>query len=227
LSGASPCQRGGLRCLTAQAPPPAVLIPRIDSALLEFPALLEILELLSFIAQMSGPKEYLVISGSLRESSRSRSLAEYLKKCYETQQVTSAFLDLRVTDLPFCDGDSAYGHPNVAQCADLIAGARVIIAATPVYNFDANAALKNLIELTGDSWENKVVGFLCAAGGSSSYMSVMGLANSLMLDFRCLIIPRFVYATRSDFNEDKSLKDEVKTRIAQLARASLAIKNAV
>jgi FMN reductase len=38
---------------------------------------------------------------------------------------------------------------------------------------------------------NKVVGFLCAAGGKSSYMSVMRLANSLMLDFRCLIIPHF------------------------------------
>jgi len=173
---------------------------------------------------MSGPKEYLVISSSLRASSRSRILAEYLHQYYESQQVNCAFLDLRSFSLPLCDGDAAYSHPDVAKCAELITGARVIIAATPVYNFDACAALKNLIELTGDSWEDKVVGFLCAAGGSSSYMSVMGLANSLMLDFRCLIIPRFVYATRNDFTDDKIPTDEVKARVTRLAQASLAIR---
>jgi FMN reductase len=126
-----------------------------------------------------------------------------------------------------CDGETAYGHPDVAKCAKLITEARVVIAATPVYNYDVCAALKNLVELTGDSWEDKVVGFLCAAGGASSYMSVMSLADSLMLDFRCLIIPRFVYATRDDFSHAKVPTEEVKGRIARLAQASLAIKNAV
>lgn len=176
---------------------------------------------------MSGPKEYLVISSSLRSSSRSRILAECLREYYESQQVSCAFLDLRAVNLPICDGDTAYSHPDVAKCAKLIAEARVIIAATPVYNYDACAALKNLIELTGDSWEDKVVGFLCAAGGASSYMSLMSLANSLMLDFRCLIIPRFVYATRNDFSDEKIMTDELKGRVARLAQASLAIKNAV
>lgn len=176
---------------------------------------------------MSGPKEYLVISSSLRSSSRSRILAEYLHEYYESQQVSCAFLDLRALSLPLCDGDTAYDHPDVATCAKLITEARVIIAATPVYNYDVCAALKNLVELTGESWEDKVVGFLCAAGGASSYMSVMSLADSLMLDFRCLIIPRFVYATRHDFSDAKVPTAEVKGRIVRLAQASLAIKNAV
>jgi FMN reductase len=154
-------------------------------------------------------------------------LAEYLREYYESQQVSCAFLDLRAVNLPLCDGETAYGHPDVAKCAKLITEARVIIAATPVYNYDVCAALKNLVELTGDSWEDKVVGFLCAAGGASSYMSVMSLADSLMLDFRCLIIPRFVYATRNDFSDAKVPTEEVKGRIARLAQASLAIKNAV
>jgi NAD(P)H-dependent FMN reductase len=176
---------------------------------------------------MSGPKEYLVVSSSLRSSSRSRILAEYLREYYESQQVSCAFLDLRAFNLPLCDGDAAYSHPDVAKCATLITEARVIIAAAPVYNYDVCAALKNLIELTGDSWEDKVVGFLCAAGGSSSYMSVMSVANSLMLDFRCLIIPRFVYATRNDFSDEKVPTEEIKGRVARLAQASLAIRNAV
>ena len=153
-------------------------------------------------------------------------MAEGLREYYESEQVSCAFLDLRAVNLPMCDGDSAYGHPDVAKCAKLITDARVIIAATPVYNYDACAALKNLIELTGDSWEDKVVGFVCAAGGASSYMSLMSLANSLMLDFRCLIIPRFVYATRHDFSDDKVPTDEIKGRVVRLAQASLAIRNA-
>ena len=60
-----------------------------------------------------------------------------------------------------------------------------------------------MIELTGSSWEDKIVGFLCAAGGTTSYMSVMAYANSLMLDFRCVIIPRFVYATGNAFDDDE------------------------
>lgn len=154
-------------------------------------------------------------------------MAEYLREYYESQQVSCAFLDLRAVNLPLCDGETAYGHPDVTKCAKLITEARVIIAATPVYNYDVCAALKNLVELTGDSWEDKVVGFLCAAGGASSYMSVMSLADSLMLDFRCLIIPRFVYATSNDFSDAKVPTEEVKGRIARLAQASLAIKNAV
>jgi hypothetical protein len=55
---------------------------------------------------------------------------------------------------------------------------------------------------------------------------VMSMANSLMLDFRCLIIPRFVYATRNDF-DDQAPAEDIKGRVAMLAQASLAIKNSV
>ena len=62
---------------------------------------------------------------------------------------------------------------------------------------------KNMIELTGSAWEDKIVGFLCAAGGHTSYMSVMSYANSLMLDFRCVIIPRFAFATSDAFDGER------------------------
>ena len=73
-----------------------------------------------------------------------------------------------------------------------------------------------MIELTGSSWEDKIVAFLCAAGGMGSYMSVMAYANSLMLDFRCVIVPRFVYATGDDFDDDGVTQKKVRTRIEQV-----------
>jgi NAD(P)H-dependent FMN reductase len=169
--------------------------------------------------------EYLIISASLRSNSRSRILASYLARCYEAEGIGSKLLDLRDSSLPFCDGETVYSHPEVISLAESISAARVVILATPIYNFDASAALKNLIELTGEAWENKVVGFLCAAGGASSYMSVMSLANSLMLDFRCLVIPRFVYVTGGEFREEALVSEDAKARIRDLAVASTRIRN--
>ena len=98
--------------------------------------------------------------------------------------------------------------------------ARAVIVAAPVYNYDVNAAAKNLVEMTGSAWEGKVVGFIAAAGGRSSYMSVMGLANSLMLDFRCWIAPRFVYATGGDIPDGDGPSRAILDRIGQLVRTA-------
>ena len=77
--------------------------------------------------------------------------------------------------------------------------------------------------MTGRAWTGKVVGFLCAAGGRGSYMSVMSLANSLMLDFRCLIVPRFVYATGEDFNDDGTPNETIARRTDELCETSSAL----
>ena len=152
-------------------------------------------------------------------------MANFLTDCYRSGGVASQMIDLRGLSLPFCDGEDAYDHQSVAALSEAISVARVVILATPIYNFDASAALKNLIELTGDSWEDKIVGFLCAAGGAMSYMAVMSLANSLMLDFRCLIIPRFVYATSQDFTDGDLSSPIVRERVRELALASTRIRN--
>ncbi len=174
---------------------------------------------------MDSVGEYVIVSGSLRSSSLSRAMALYIRECYRNEGVDARFIDLRDSPLPFCDGESAYGHPSVSPLSKTISEARVVIIATPIYNFDANASLKNLIELTGDSWENKVVGFLCAAGGAMSFMSIMSLANSLMLDFRCLIIPRIVYATRPDFTDGEVSSNQLRKRIQELAVVSARTRN--
>ena len=107
-------------------------------------------------------------------------------------------------------------NPQVKNLRDKIKNSKAIIFAVPIYNYDVNSAAKNLIELTGDAWTNKIIGFLCAAGGRGSYMSVMSLANSLMLDFRCIIIPRFVYSTGEAFDGEKVVDPDLEERINDL-----------
>ena len=178
------------------------------------------------MAKTASP-EYLIISTSLRSASLSRVMAEALRVAYAKLGVSHQLIDLREYVLPLCDGEAAYEHPHVTTLSALVEAARVIVVATPIYNYDANAAAKNLVELTGSAWENKTVGFLCAAGGASSYMSIVSLANSLMLDFRSLIVPRFVYAEGSAFGDGKIVDEEIKKRIDQLVVAAIKLDAAM
>jgi FMN reductase len=159
----------------------------------------------------------IVISCSLNPGSRSRQLAELAVNELKGLGAEVDFLDLQSMPLPICDGSSAYGDANARAVTARIEEATGVLVATPVYNYDVNAAAKNLLELSGDAWTGKVVGFLCAAGGNSSYMSVMSFANSLMLDYRCLVVPRFVYFS------GKTIDPEIQKRIAELSSELLRI----
>lgn len=161
--------------------------------------------------------KHLIISTSGNPASNSRLMGRTAFAHLQKRKVDCQWLDIRELELPLCDADACYANAGVQKLNKAIHAADGILIAAPVYNYDVAAAAKNMIELTGKAWEDKVVGFLCAAGGMSSYMSVMAYANSLMLDFRTVIIPRFVYATGSSFDEDSLTDNEVVQRIEQVA----------
>src|SRR6201995_2539286 len=161
--------------------------------------------------------KYLVVSTSGNPDSNSRRMGRTALAHLQKLKVEPTWLDLREMELPICDANACYGTPGAQTLNKAIKAADGIIVAAPVYNYDVSASAKNMIELTGSAWEEKVVGFLCAAGGMSSYMSVMAYANSLMLDFRTVIVPRFVYATGRAFDDDKLVDEKVEKRVQQVA----------
>ncbi|TMP90237.1 MAG: NAD(P)H-dependent oxidoreductase [Verrucomicrobia bacterium] len=161
--------------------------------------------------------KHLVISTSSNPESNSRRLGRVAFAHLQKQRVDCAWIDISEMDLPLCDGGKCYGMPGSKKLSAAIESADGILVAAPVYNYDVAAAAKNMIELTGSAWQDKIVGFLCAAGGTASYMSVMAYANSLMLDFRCVIIPRFVFATGDAFDADKIADKKVTARVEQVA----------
>ena len=161
--------------------------------------------------------KYLVVSTSGNPDSNSRRMGQIAFKHLEKLKVECQWLDISELGLPLCDADACYTQPAAQTLNKAIESADGILVATPVYNYDVSAAAKNMVELTGSSWEEKVVGFLCAAGGMSSYMSVMAFATSLMLDFRTVIIPRFVYATGDAFDGGKLKDAKIGKRIEEAA----------
>lgn len=170
---------------------------------------------------------HLILSSSLHPTSRSRILAREVGARVESQGRSVEIFDLSQRVLPPCDGASAYGDDQVIALGQLIREAESVFIASPVYNYDLNAAIKNAVELTGKAWTGKVVALLLAAGGQGSYMSAMGLANSLMLDFRCLIVPRFVYSTGECFEGDQLADEDIGRRVDQLVAETLRIADAI
>jgi NAD(P)H-dependent FMN reductase len=165
----------------------------------------------------------IIFSTSLNPQSRSRILAReaYTRLQIQSQQQSGnsvEFYDLQEHRLPlYGDACTPEQEHSLAQIRASLQKATHVIFAVPIYNFDASGAGKNLMEYLGEAEiGGRTVGFLCAAGGQSSYMSILGFANSLMLDFRCWIVPRFVYATGKDFEEDTLKNPDVSTRIDQL-----------
>ena len=173
--------------------------------------------------------KHLVISTSGNPESNSRIMGRVAFTHLQKAKIDCAWIDISELDLPLCDADKCYLNASAQKLKKEIDAAHGILVAAPVYNYDVSAAAKNMIELTGKAWEDKVVGFLCAAGGTSSYMSVMAYANSLMLDFRCVIVPRFAFATSDAFNgehiSDKKITQRIKDVADELIRFTKALRS--
>ena len=152
-------------------------------------------------------------------------MAKHLEKSFGKEDIK--FFDLQKTPLPICDGDECYDLPEVLDFREKVKEADGIVMAIPVYNFNVSSGAKNIVELGGRMLYDKTFGFMCAAGGRNSYMSVMSLANSLMLDFRCYIVPKFVYATKNDFSDGKITNSEIKTRIEELGFEVIRVSKAL
>jgi FMN reductase len=167
----------------------------------------------------------LILGCSLNPDSNSQILAREAAGVLESLGVTVNVIDLRERPLPVCDGQT--GDANADAISAAVRAADAIVFAVPIYNYDVNAAAKNVVEHVGSALEGKLIAFLCTAGGSASYMSVMSLANSLMLDFRCLVVPRFVYATGQCFRDGKLVANDIAARVRTLCEEVVRLGRAI
>ena len=159
----------------------------------------------------------LIISSSLTETSTPITLSQAASEVLTTHSIKHNHIILKDFPLPLCGTPESFNNKHAKALETRIQEASGIILSTPIYNYNCNAVAKNMIELTGSAWKHKCVGFLCAAGGEKSYMSIMPIANSLMLDFRCLIIPSFVYASSQDVRKGTIHNPDIIKRIETLA----------
>src|SRR5690242_9228814 len=132
---------------------------------------------------------YLIVSTALRPGNRTAFVANALLAAFSRVGEKAAVLDLAAVSLPLCDGGACFQHASVRAATDQVRAARAVVMCFPVYNHQANAAAKNFVEVTNDGWNGKVVGLVANGGTDRSYLAPLSLANSLMVDHRCVIVP--------------------------------------
>lgn len=161
-----------------------------------------------------------IINANLTPGGKNAHIAEVIGQDFQSSGHEARLFHLAEWELPACDGALCYKDEKTIALTAELAKADALVLVSPVYNYDLNAAAKNLIELTGYSWKGKAVGLACTAGADRSYLAPLGFINSLATDYRCLVSPRYVYATRADFAADHTLPadGEIRRRLAFLAR---------
>ncbi|MEE2658997.1 MAG: NADPH-dependent FMN reductase [Candidatus Latescibacterota bacterium] len=108
------------------------------------------------------------------------------------------------------------GSSGAVILSQALAAAEGVLIAFPVYNFNMNASLKSLIEHCSRDLGGKVVGIMATAGGRFGYMSMLSVIQTLMLDVRCWIVPRQVYAVSEDFRDGSIVSADVERRVYEL-----------
>ncbi|MCM3522504.1 NADPH-dependent FMN reductase [Curtobacterium sp. P97] len=147
-----------------------------------------------------------VISCSLDPVSTSRRLAERSASLLRANGHGSEVVDLATASLPAFDNDQVFDSDAFDALHDVIRESDGVVLAFPIYNWAPSSAVKSLIEATGATgegrraaWFDKVVTFVCAAGLPHSYMATGALAQSLMLDFKCVVNPYTAYIAERDW----------------------------
>ncbi|WP_123681449.1 NADPH-dependent FMN reductase [Curtobacterium sp. PhB115] len=150
-----------------------------------------------------------VISCSLDPASASRRLADRSAELLVGSGHRSEVIDLADVGLPPFDNDQVYGSAAFEALHGTISGADGVVLAFPIYNWAPSSTVKSLVEATGATgygrraaWFDKVVTFVCAAGLPHSYMATGTLAQSLMLDFKCVVNPYSAFVSERDWDGD-------------------------
>lgn len=173
-----------------------------------------------------------VFSCSLDPNSRSRVLAARSVDLLRDAGHDATLVDLATAGLPSFDNDTVFDSPAYRELHGHISSADGVVLAFPVYNWAPAATVKSLIEATGttgdgehtSAWFDKVVTFVCAAGLPHSTMATGSLAQSLQLDFKCIVNPYTATFSERDWAAPDTLAADRHDRLRKtlLVHAELA-----
>ena len=151
-----------------------------------------------------------IISSSLSKNSKSFILCNEVNQKIKDLGFRSEVIDARSISL------NAYHLTQSKELDNLsnkISKADNLIIAMGVHNFSINDSLKIILDTCFKNVEGKFFGILCAAGGEKSYLSTMHLTQICMNEWRMIQLPRIIYATKKDFENNKLTSKNIKERI--------------
>ena len=179
--------------------------------------------------------KFTILSCSLRQDNRSRLLGQRVDALLRDYGHESRIIDAREYPLQPFDDLNVYRDENFELLYDAIKSANGVFIAAPVYNWSLGSVAKNIIESTGatgeggrrSAWFDQIVTFLCSGGLPHSYMAYGSLAQSLMLDFKCIVNPYAVYATDRDWDGEGGLSERLINRIRKTVDVKIELAEAL
>ena len=107
------------------------------------------------------------IGGSLRRDSYSQIALNVVASRVEALGAEMEVLDLRLLQLPFCNGEDEYpDYPDVKRLQQTVKQADGLILATPEYHGSVSGVLKNALDLMSfEQLDGKVTGLISVLGG--------------------------------------------------------------
>ena len=161
------------------------------------------------------------ISSSLSPTSRSETLGRLCVDALIKRGVDAEIVSLKGKIPSGFDDSTIYESSGYLELHELTAAADGLIFASPVYNWGLCAELKKFVECIGSTPEDgsrkgaffdKVITFVVSAGLPHSYMASASMANSMMMDFKCIINPYTAYIHNRHWEGDE-LIDEARLRL--------------
>ena len=162
----------------------------------------------------------LIISSSLSKNSKSFILCNSVANNLNSKGVNCTIIDSR--NIPLHHTHSPISI-EMERLSMKIKEADNIIIGMGVHCYSLNDSLKTILDTSFVNAKNKFFGILCSAGGEKSYLSTMHLTQICMNEWRMIQLPRVVYATAKDFNNDAIKSVELTDRIKSFSNEFYSI----
>lgn len=163
------------------------------------------------------------ISGSLRPGSHTRTVVGRALEGAAEVGATTALVDLRDYQLPFCDGkeDESTYPPDVFRLRREVGAAHGIILGTPEYHSGYSGVLKNAIDLMGfDEFAGKIVGLVGVSGGQMGAAGALTGLRTVGRSLHAWVIPHQASVPEASeiLGEDSPRRRRLDERIRQVGR---------
>lgn len=156
----------------------------------------------------------LILSSSLNPKSRSFKLCQYIHQKIEAEGASVTLVDARNIELaPVFRGPT----DDMKKLIEQVKEADNIIFGMAVYCYSVNDSLKMMLDNCFEHASNKFFGILCAGGGERSYLATQHLSQICMKEWRMIQLPRVVYASGLDFDDDDNPKEHLIERLDQFS----------
>ncbi|MBN6188763.1 NAD(P)H-dependent oxidoreductase [Aneurinibacillus sp. BA2021] len=172
----------------------------------------------------------LVISGSAREQSNTRGLAQAIKIYLEEQKADVLFFDVGQNELPLYRGGMEADHAEVRRLREYAEQADAFFVCTPEYHSGMSGALKNALDfLGGDHFRNKPSMIAAVGGGGKGGINALNGLRTVLRGLYSIVLPEQYVTDVVCYNERCELVHEesnrkLKDMAQQLVRVTEALR---